>query len=338
MPKITNYEDYEDEELNFSKIRCPKGHKGKMSDQAIGIARQSDYKEFIHPERSLEDFSFLTDDLKTKNLDDMFISGFKDIFLNFTFDQMMEEYDSNFNDLKGEHYWIDTSFIVKPGMVSGIHSDYGSVRLCELSFMHASLNGLGDVDEKYKEIAKEVKKTTNQSTKELKSVIKKPYVYVAPQIMTEVTHRRNLFQKRLIRHKEKKNLGYSKIVERRYKRSRLIHSAIEQKLNSSEVDQLEDRDLENRIYQYCHNVAIKGNTGTSVADNHLVAHAMTKAIETDEPQVILTRDNGIFYLARDISRAGRAMTKSKDYIPKFHLNNCYLDSTWLHMLELIPEF
>ena len=102
MPKITNYEEYEDEDLSFSKIRCPKGHKGKISDQAIGTPRQSDYRAFIHPERSLEEFSFLTDDLKTIGLEDRFITGFQELYLDFSFEDMMQEYNSNFRTIN----WI----------------------------------------------------------------------------------------------------------------------------------------------------------------------------------------------------------------------------------------
>jgi len=338
MPRIINYEEYEDEDLSFSKIRCPKGHKGKMSDQAIGIPRQSEYRAFTHPSRSLEDFSFLTDDLKTIGLEDRFIGGFQELYLDFSFEDMMQEYTSNFNDLPGENYWIDTSFIIKPGMVSGYHPDFGSVKLCELSFMHAVNNGLPEVNETYKELAKEVRKTNNQSTKELKIAIRKPCVYLPQQIVSEITHRKDLFQEKLKRHKEKNNHGYSKIIERRHKRARMIQGAIESKFDSIGSSQLGDRDLENRIYQHCHNVSIRGETGTSIADNHLVSHAMTKAIETNEPQIILTRDKGIYFLTRDISRVGRTLTRSKDYVPKFHLNNTFLKPTRLHVLELIPEF
>jgi hypothetical protein len=343
MPKVTNYEDYEDGELNYSKIRCPKGHKGKIIDQAIGIPRQSDYRDFIHPARTLEDFSFLTDDLKTKDLEEYFLKDFKEIYMDFTHDEMMEEYTSNFNDLKGEHYWLDTSFMIKHGMISGTHPEYGELKLCELSFLHAINNGLSEIDEKYGEMAKEVKHATNNSTKELRKAIQKPYVYLTPQIIDEMDYRKDLFKNKVKTHKEKKHLRYLDIINERYKRTRLLSGAIKNKTTSNKRFQkdstsIEDNRLENNIYNYCHNIALKKNTGTSIADNHLVSYAMTKAIETDEPQVILTRDNGIFKLSREISNVGRTMLKSKDYIPKFYLNNCYIKPTKLHMLELIPEF
>jgi hypothetical protein len=333
MPKINNSKNYE--ELTFSKIRCPKGHNGKIQ---LYQREGHHIKNLINKQKRLEDFTFLVDEIKLKDLNSNFISGFEEIYLAINYDEMLKGYKVNFNNLFGKNYWLDASFMIRDSMVNGKHPKYGDLKLVELSFLHSNNHGLNELDEKYSKIIKEIKKTKKDIKQELIRAIKNPQVYLTPQISEEMKQTKEYYYTLFKKHIKRKNFNWAKLLEKEYGCSKLIHKIIEKKVILNNPKRVIDVDLENRIFQHCKRIASRSKINTSNADNHLVSNAITKAIETNEQQIILTKDNGIYYLTRELSDLGRTLTHNKDYIPKLSLNNKYLNPTNLHILELTPEF
>ena len=278
--------------------------------------------------KRLEEFSFILDeDLKKTKFSNRFLDGFVELGMEHMYEDILQEFKESARVNPQQDYWLDTSFMIKPGMLNGLHPRYGKLKICETSFIYATTRGLSGVDDIYKEMLKEVRATNKDHNIELRKMIYQENVNIAPQIEKEVIAGRSRYFKMMNGNKEK-NQNYYRAIKRRYHRTRLLISDLISKREAMGNPQKSNYGLESKIFQQCEDLAEKAETGTSETDNHLVAHAITYGLQTGRPQIILTRDNGIFKLAKEIEKGENSL------IPKINLNHEYFYPTKLHKIEL----
>ena len=334
MPRV-NIDDWEDnEQENFRKIsRVSSSYRGKK-ERGITPASNSARKLRVVSDLNLEDYRFLIDDSKFGNEVSNYLTGFEELTLRYRYGEAMGEFSDNFKGLPGENYWLDTSFMIKPNLMAGIHPRHGELILCDYSFLIALDRGLTGLDESYKEMGKEVRKTRKDQSKKLREVLGMKTVYVPQQIRAEISAGTEGFRRKWEENKRRGNDFYAGILGKRLHNLKLLESVV----NSKDSDDLvEDLSFEQNLFSHCVYLANQHRTGTSPTDNHLVAYALTKAIEKKEPQIVLTKDWGIHHLTRKV--ANSAARRINGYtLPKFHLNSSYSNGSGLHALELIPEF
>lgn len=334
MPRVNIDEWDETEPDNFEKISRISAKNGGKTERGLTPASRASRKLRVVSDLSLEDFRFLVNDTEFRNEVNPYMSGFEEIGLRYRYSEAMEEFNDNFKGLPGENYWLDTSFMVKPNLIIGIHPDHGELTLCDYSFLIALNGGLSELDDSYKELGREVRKTRKDQSKKLREVMEMDTVYVPQQIQAEISAGTEGFRKKWEEHKRRGNDFYAGILSKRLHNLRLLESVVTSKRTTGLV---KDLSLEEDLFRHCEYLADLHRTGTSPTDNHLVSYALAKAIETVEPQVVLTRDWGIHHLTKKVEMSD-ARRLNDHQLPKFHLNNSYSNGPGLHTLELIPEF
>ncbi len=321
----------EEEHNNFEVMGSASNRSGPRRNMKGMTPEKKIFRKLrVVDNRNLEDFKFFVNDARFEKGRDSYLTGFEELDFSFRYADAMSEFTNNFKGLPEENHWLDNSFVAMPPMVKGIHPVHGDVVIHDHSFLFALSNGLSGVDECYKEMGYEVKGTIKDRSKKLINLMRLDNVYLTPQIIMEMHSGSEGLKKILGERNRKSPSNLTPLKTQRKHAKNLLESAID----SCQQDNLvEDIELERRLFNYCQHVADMCRTGTGIADNHLVAYALTRAIESGEPQTVLTRDWGISRLTNGIENS--SARRPVDYnIPDFNLSGSYYDPTGLHSLVL----
>jgi len=310
----------------MNKPRTTRGLKPKHGSPEI----------LAEPPSSLEGFS-LEVESPPKDQDSNQISGFTSLELNYTRDEAMREFRENFRGLPDESYWLDTSFMIRPNMIRGVHPDFGKLTIHEGSFTYALDHGLKKLGRPFRRLAATVKRTTKAHSKALREAIHQPYAHISPQVREEIEVGVAGLTQNLEKHQRLTHLDYSRIVEAELHRVKLVQGALEERDRLRVRRTQVNPDLESELFHHAANLTEKYQTGTGDTDNHLVAHALARGIEDKVPQIVLTRDRGIYRLAQALTRNPPPQVNGFS-VPQFYLNDVHHPRLRLHTLELIPEF